>query len=126
MFNHKRFTRVIFFCFFFNILFACATAGRRLTAAPEVDCKNEKKMKSIESKIKKIIIFKNTTKDSVKLYWLDTEGQRTLYATLPVDTQLDQPTYVTHPWLVTNEAGECIHILPNETEENEFFQILKR
>jgi von Hippel-Lindau disease tumor suppressor protein len=44
------------------------------------------------------------------VYWLDYSGQRVLYSTLVPGQSYVQPTFITHPWLVTNVNGACIGI----------------
>jgi hypothetical protein len=50
------------------------------------------------------IRFMNGRNENVKLYWLDQNGQRVLFATLVPGQAFVQQTYAGHPWLVTNVA----------------------
>jgi von Hippel-Lindau disease tumor supressor len=61
-----------------------------------------KGLKSINSGLDTTITFVNRTSQPVKIHWLDYDGKRKPYETLPPGQQCDQPTYVGHPWLVTD------------------------
>ena len=49
------------------------------------------------------VTFINRTKNTVKLYWVDSERQRRHYATIKTGEQHEQHTYAGHVWLVTDE-----------------------
>jgi hypothetical protein len=49
----------------------------------------------------------NLTEATFDLFWLDYDGARVFYQTvLPSSTQ-QQPTWITHPWILADEAGTC-------------------
>jgi hypothetical protein len=52
----------------------------------------------IETSIK----FINKSGQPIKVYWLDYEGKRKLYAKVKAEDSYIQQTYVTHPWLITD------------------------
>jgi hypothetical protein len=56
------------------------------------------------------IRFDNDSLDTVDVYWLDYEGNRAHYATLTPGSFYYQGTFVTHPWIVTDELGNCIQM----------------
>lgn len=56
------------------------------------------------------IQFINDTTSTVKVFWLDYGGQRVLYATLAAGQSYIQGSYLTHPWVITNSAGNCLEI----------------
>jgi hypothetical protein len=45
--------------------------------------------------------FINRTKETIQVFWLDTEGRRKAYATLKPDEEHEQHTFAGHVWLVT-------------------------
>ncbi len=70
-----------------------------------------KGLKSIDSKVETSIKFVNQSKQTIKVYWLDYEGNRQLRATLK-DSEAygSQRTFLTHPWLITDEEENAWHI----------------
>jgi hypothetical protein len=54
--------------------------------------------------------FVNNTTEAVQLYWLDYQGTRKFYSEIPAGQTAVQPTYLTHPWVVTNPGGDCLHV----------------
>jgi dipeptidyl-peptidase-4 len=54
--------------------------------------------------------FENHTNDVVKIYWIDTEGDRHQYEALKPGDQWDQPTYAGHVWLVTDQAEKPLGV----------------
>ena len=59
-------------------------------------------IQSINGIIKTSIEFINKSGQPIKVYWLDYEGKRKLYAQLKAEDSYIQQTYVTHPWLITD------------------------
>jgi hypothetical protein len=75
----------------------------------------EEGLRSVHSAVEAQIRFVNQSGQTVRVYWLDYEGERKLYQTLRAGEDYDQPTYLTHPWLVAGEDGEVWEIyLPTE------------
>lgn len=61
------------------------------------------------------IRFVNRSGQTVRVFWLDFDGRRQFYQTLWDWEAYDQPTYLTHPWLVTDEGGAAWDVhLPTE------------
>lgn len=56
------------------------------------------------------IRFENDSLDAVDVYWLDYAGNRVHYANLGPGSFYYQGTYVTHPWVITDEYGACIQV----------------
>ena len=52
------------------------------------------------------VTFVNRRSTPVHLYWINYSGRRVFYALIPPDQTHEQQTYVTHPWLITNEGGD--------------------
>lgn len=80
-----------------------------------VDCgevvqKLKVKLYSIESKTPIKIAFYNRTKQLRKLYWIDFNGHLVLYATLKPFDKFNMNTFLTHPWLVTDQHDNPLDI----------------
>jgi dipeptidyl-peptidase 4 len=56
------------------------------------------------------LTFLNQTEGEVKLYWLDSEGQRQSYGLLGPGQSREQHTYAGHVWLVTDGAGKALAV----------------
>jgi CSLREA domain-containing protein len=54
------------------------------------------------------ITFDNQSGVTVGIYWLDYSGNRVPYFTLPSGENYDQPTWLTHPWVAVDDAGNCL------------------
>ena len=67
-------------------------------------------LKSIDSKVETSIKFVNRSGQTIKVYWLDYDGNRKLYKTLLARQLYDQETFLTHPWLITDENDKAWHI----------------
>jgi hypothetical protein len=70
----------------------------------------EKGLKSTSGDVEASVKFVNKSKQTVKVYWLDYDGERKLYQTLKEDESYDQMTYLTHPWLVTDENDNAWYV----------------
>ena len=64
--------------------------------------------RSIEGTTPSQIDFVNASGTTVDIYWLDYEGDRVHYATLAPGGNLAQPTWLTHPWVAVDKAGNCL------------------
>lgn len=83
--------------------------------AVEVDCELEDGLRSVESAQASLVDFTNRSTEPVQVFWLDYGGERVLYADLMVDATYTQASFLTHPWVVTDQAGTCLAIvLPSE------------
>lgn len=65
---------------------------------------------SIESKTQLRIEFYNHTHQVRKLYWIDFDGYLVLCATLKPSDEFSVKTFLTHPWLVTDEYDQPLDI----------------
>jgi hypothetical protein len=75
-----------------------------LTALP---CADEPLMESKRAEVGTAINFVSQSPESLRIYWIDYNRQRVLYATLAPMASHRQPTYVTHPWLVADANDRC-------------------
>ena len=63
-----------------------------------------KGIKSMSSNVETTIKFVNSSKQIIKVYWLDYEGRRQFKETLKDgDSYESNRTYLTHPWLITDK-----------------------
>ncbi len=54
------------------------------------------------------IQFFNSRKETVDLYWINYKGEEELKQTLMPSGQYAATTYITHPWVVRDQAGRCL------------------
>ncbi len=81
-----------------------------------VDASLESRLKS-ENALKPVKIrFVNLTDKKLKLFWLDYEGKRKLYGEVLPLGEIEQSTFATHPWLVTDSGGNGIAIYRASSE----------
>jgi len=86
-------------------------------SATDASCRQEGTLKSESDGHSTSIVFSNKRTSAVQLYWLDYSGQRKLYATMQPGQSVTQPTYVKHPWAITDTQGHCIALyLPQEQQ----------
>jgi len=77
-------------------------AGRR--------CTGEGQLRSVEAATTTQITFANNTPDPIRIYWLDYQGARRLYAQIQPSSTVVQPTFVTHAWITTNTEDDCLWV----------------
>lgn len=79
-------------------------------------CSEEASLRSINSDTASRVNFKNNSEGRIKIYWLNNQGQRVEYKVggLASGQTHQQNTFVTHPWLITNEQGQCLGIYTPE------------
>ncbi|MBA3330324.1 MAG: hypothetical protein H0T39_05530 [Actinobacteria bacterium] len=54
------------------------------------------------------IEFVNDSGTTVRVLWLNFSGNRQLYRTLAPGERYVQQTFITHPWVVLDSAGNCL------------------
>jgi carbonic anhydrase len=82
-------------------------------------CASESELKSMAGRIETFVLFKNQSNRVVKTYWLDYYGNRKLYQTLSPSQQGRQQTYITHPWVITDENDQCLGIFLPQVAKSE-------
>jgi von Hippel-Lindau disease tumor supressor len=70
----------------------------------------EKDLKSARSDVETRIVFVNKSGRTVKLYWLDYKGARNLYQSLEDGRSYNMRTYLTHPWVITDERDNAWYV----------------
>ena len=77
-------------------------------------------LKSTAGDVKAQLNFTNSTPDDVYLFWIDYNGKPVLYEHIQPGATAVRPTYMSHPWVVTdavgNRIGNVLPELPNQTE----------
>lgn len=77
---------------------------------PEVDCAAEGTITSTEASTPASVTFHNESGQPRQLEWLDYAGTRQPFGTIPPGDAWGFATYVTHPWLIADERGQCLTI----------------
>ncbi len=96
----------------FSLLIGCAGP---VGEPNQQDLKEGNGLRSRTSTVATELRFVNRSGQTVHVYWLDYEGQRRFYQALRDGESYDQPTFLTHPWLVTDERGAAWKVyLPTE------------
>ncbi|PKL79755.1 MAG: hypothetical protein CVV27_01400 [Candidatus Melainabacteria bacterium HGW-Melainabacteria-1] len=80
-------------------------------------CSEESKLKSSNGPATRVS-FKNSSQGSINIYWLNQSGQRVSYKKgLATGATHQQSTFVTHPWVITNDQDQCLGIYtPTDTQ----------
>ena len=78
---------------------------------PDSSCADEGSYKSLQGDMPAQLQVFNKSPQTVKVWWLDYNGKRLLYQQLPPFTYYVQPTWLTHPWVITNVGGQCYRFL---------------
>lgn len=73
-------------------------------------CRDERNLRSVQGNVHTSMKFLNNSNQEVRTYWLDYSGRRVFYKTIPAHGQYTQPTFQTHPWVVTDARDNCINI----------------
>lgn len=62
-------------------------------------------VRSLNGDVATPVVFRNNGRQSVKLFWMDYDGKPVLVTTIRPGDTARQNTFVTHPFLITDEAG---------------------
>ena len=74
---------------------------------------------SLNSNTASNLQFTNASGTTVDIYWLDYEGDRVHYAELADGASYVQETFVTHPWVAVDKAGNCLgYVLADSVEQS--------
>lgn len=80
------------------------------SAAAQSQCPGEATFRSLNSNHSTSIVFRNEAGSTRQLHWLDFNGRRVLYATVPPGGDFSVNTYVSHPWVSTDTEGRCVSV----------------
>ena len=73
-------------------------------------CRDERNLRSVQGNVHTSMKFLNNSNQEVRTYWLDYSGRRVFYKAIPPHGQYTQPTFQTHPWVVTDTRDNCMSI----------------
>jgi hypothetical protein len=73
-------------------------------------CRDERSLRSVQGNVHTSMKFVNRTNQEVRSYWLDYSGRRVFYKAIPPNGHYTQPTFQTHPWVITDQRDNCINI----------------
>lgn len=91
-----------------SILAVAAYAQSDLT---NLGCAQEDHLRSMNGAVSTQVTFVNHSGVPIRTYWLNYEGKRVFYREIAPGASYVQQTYVTHPWVITNDrSGHCIAI----------------
>ena len=95
------------------IVLGCAVADVRNA---RLNAEKQKVAFSLSGKIKTEITFANDSGKVRKLYWLNYKGQREKWKVLKTGESTNVSTYLTHPWLVTDNDDNGLAIYYPDSE----------
>lgn len=73
-------------------------------------CRDERNLRSVQGNTHTTMKFVNRTNQEVRSYWLDYNGRRVFYKAIPPNGNYTQPTFQTHPWVITDARDNCLDI----------------
>jgi hypothetical protein len=89
--------------------------SERPRASP-VLCAKEGEYRSVSADEAVGVSFQNSAGKPIVIYWIDPSGHRKYYDTLQHGDSRSYHTYVTHPWIITDTANNCLMLyLPNSS-----------
>jgi hypothetical protein len=96
------------------------SSGSRSCESPSTSsCDAESYDASLPSSESTGISFINRGDKPVKVYWLNFQGSRVLYQSLPPGGRYAQPTFNGHNWLVATMSDECLAVFKTSPGSNE-------
>jgi von Hippel-Lindau disease tumor supressor len=84
----------------------CATLFA-LSTQVSANCTVESKLRAVTGDIPSQIKFINASERAFKVYWLNYSGKRTFYKAIPANSVYVQPTFLSHPWVITETNDSC-------------------
>lgn len=75
-----------------------------------LSCHDERNLRSVQGNVHTSMKFINHSNQEVRSYWLDYNGRRVFYKAIPPNGNYTQPTFQTHPWVITDQRDNCINI----------------
>lgn len=87
-------------------------AGQTLAPEPTPDpsCLREPDLRSTSGADGHTIQFINHLQIPLQTIWIGYDGKRVKYADVPPGTAYFQPTFLTHPWIFADPAGNCLRL----------------
>jgi len=89
---------------------ASPIAGVTLAPEPSPDpsCSRESQVRSTAGDQPATVHFVNGLAIPLQATWLDYSGKRVVYEVMPPGTAYDQSTFITHPWMLVDQTGQCL------------------
>lgn len=78
-------------------------------------CAAEQQLRSLAGRDAVTLTVRNLRSSAVQAFWLDYGGARVFYKQLEAGQSHTQPTYATHPWVITDSNGNCITVFVPDT-----------
>jgi alpha-glucosidase len=85
-------------------------ARLRLATLDPLPPGREGTLRSLSAEVPTSIQLVNRTPNEVQVFWLDYEGKRRRYGSIPPGGRDSRSTFSTHPWLLTDAEGEGLAI----------------
>lgn len=79
-------------------------------------CGGEANLRSQSGTSPSTILFVNEKTVPVKVYWLNYSGAREYFFGLDPNQSLTQPTFITHPWVVTDSNDVCLDVFVSNAQ----------
>ena len=96
---------------------ASASAGPP-SVARDLGCSQVGVLRAKEGVTPIDVTFVNSTSDPIQIIYLNYDGKPVKYNDVPPGGRVRQPTFRTHPWMVADAAGRCLHVfLPDASQE---------
>jgi hypothetical protein len=64
------------------------------------------------------LTFTNQRADSIKIYWINTAGQRVAYLTLGAGQSANQVSFAGHVWVATDASNKCLKLFTARAGKN--------
>ncbi|MBO0347198.1 hypothetical protein J0X15_18360 [Roseibium sp. CAU 1637] len=93
-------------------------SGPGRTAA-DLSCSEAGRVRSLQGERNGQIVFQNNSTRPVDVNWIGYDGNTRHFATLEPGQMLNQPTFVTHAWLVRETNGPCLGIFVSRSPYRE-------
>ena len=87
---------------------ADAGAAQSNSRAAGPRCPDEAGLRSTEGVVSTSITFMNRMPIAVRIYWINYDGKRQFYGIVGPHRSFHQQTYVTHPWVLTDQNENCV------------------
>jgi hypothetical protein len=80
---------------------------------PELEplpCDREPTLRSTSGDVPATVRFLNQRSEPVELIWLDYDGKRKDYGSVPAGSIHERRTFLTHPFVIATSSGACLEI----------------
>ena len=73
-----------------------------------LSCRKEGSSKTVDGRYPATITFTNKHGSAINVYWIDYPGHRQRLGPIDDGKSSTQSTYLTNPWVVTDQSGVCL------------------